>query len=37
MMLVRNVDFYLYLFLVKVRLKIICNDVLDEKRSLSRL
>ena len=37
MILVRNVDFFLYLFLVKVRLKIIYNDVLDEKRSLSRL
>ena len=38
MILVRNVDFFfLYLFLVKVRLKIIYNDVLDEIRSLSRL
>ena len=37
MILVRNVEFFLYLFLVKVRLKIIYNDVLDEKRSLSRL
>ena len=28
---------FLYLFLVKITLKIMYNDVLDEKRSLSRL